>query len=506
MRLARTALTAVAVIGTFAASFTSHAQTTVSPEVKRLTELLAVVNNGDAAAMRAYLVKNSVDARTNTGWASMLLPMVLDLHRLSHGLDLVRITTIGAQQIQPQLLGTTVGILRNRATADEQALAIKVEPQPPHRITGLPVLHPSLIATLVRPAPSAARAEPERIQEIGAYLKRLANADIFSGVVVIARDGQPIFSHASGDADREKKIANALSTPFMLGSMNKLFTGLAIGQLVEQGKLSYDDPLSKFLPDFQDSDRARRIRIKHLLSHTSGLGDYSADRRYQESLDRMLTVQALVEVAGKERPKFEPGTKWAYSNSGFVLLGRVIEIVTGEDYYDYMEKRVFAPAGMTSASFPIYPKNGVAGVAMAYPYEIEFNGERLHAVNKLGVHFRRGSPSGVGLASALDLVALANELRTGRVVAPETFRLHSSPKPELGAPNYGYGFGVGLRMANGRPLVGHGGNAFGMCTEFGDLKDTPYTIIVLSNLTIGTCVSVTGKIMRVLSPLTAPAG
>ena len=499
--------------GMFAVPFVAHGQrsavtppgtpagtTADTPAVKRLKELLAVVNSGDAAAMRAYLQANSVDRFTAQSGSSMLLPLVLDLHRLSRGLDLVRVTTIGVQQIQPQYRGITVGILHNEATGDEQALAINVEAEAPHRITGLPILHPALIATLVRPAASVGGTEQAQLQAIGSYLKRLADADIFSGVVVIARDGQPVFSQAYGYADREKKIPNTLSTPFLLGSMNKLFTGLAIGQLVEQGKLGYDDPLSKFLPDYPDRESASRIRIKHLLSHTSGLAPGFTGKAYYDSLDRLRTVKALVAVGDREPPRFEPGTRWAYSNFGYVLLGRVIEIVTGEDYYDYMVKNVFAPAGMASASFPMLPRNGVATVPMAYPYEVEFNGERQHVVNKLGAEFRRGGPSCCGVASALDLVELAVALPAGRVVKPETFRLHSSPKPELGAPNYGYGFAVGMRRANGRLLVGHGGNAYGQCTEFGALKDTPYTIIVLSNLTIGTCVSVNGKIMRLLSP------
>ncbi len=498
MRITTALIVAALASGLFSVPFVGHAQT--SPEVKRVTELLAVVNTGDAAAIRAYLEKHSLDARTMRAWSSTLLPMVLELHRLSRGLELVRVTTIGRQDIQPQLMGHTVAILRNQATGDEQPLAIIVEPEAPHRITGLPVLHPALIATLVRPAPSAAVSEQARLQDIGAYLKRLADADIFSGVAVIARNGEPVLSEAYGWADRDKKIANTLSTPFLLGSMNKLFTGLAIGQLVEQGKLSYDDPLSKFLPDFPDAKSAQRIRIKHLLSHTSGLLPGFTSKAYYNALDRLTTVQALVEASDRDKPKFEPGTKWAYSNTGFVLLGRVIELVSGEDYYAYMQKHVFAPAGMTNTSFPVLHRDGVARVPMAYPYEVEFNGERLHYVNKLGVDFRRGGPSGVGVASAMDLIALTKALHAGRIVAPETLRLHSSPKPELSAPNYGYGFAVGMRRANNRPLVGHGGNAYGQCTEFGTLTGTPYTIVVLSNLTIGTCVSVAGKIMRTFVP------
>jgi CubicO group peptidase (beta-lactamase class C family) len=474
----------------------------VSAAATRLHELLAVVNGGDAAAMKAYLEAHSADHATS----SVLLPTVLNLHRLSHGLDLVRVATIGTQQIQPQWAGHIAGILRNRATGDEQVLAIAVERRAPHRITGLPVLHPALIATLVPPAPSAVHSEQEQLQEIGSYLKRLADADIFSGVVVIARDGQPVFSQAYGYADRERKIPNTLSTPFLLGSLNKLFTGLAIGRLVERGRLSYDDPLSKFLPDYPDPESAKQIQIKHLLSHTSGLATGFTSKAYHDSLDRMVTVQALLDAGDRQPPKFKPGTQWAYSNFGFVLLGRIIEIVTGEDYYEYMLRNVFAPAGMTSASFPMLPRTGVATVPMAYPYEVEFTGERLLYANKLGAEFRRGGPSCCGVASALDLMALAKALPSGQVVKPETFHLHSTAKPELGAPYYGYGFAVGIRRSNDRLLVGHGGNASGQCTEFGSLRGTPYTITVLSNLTIGTCVSVNGKIMRVLAASQASPG
>ena len=466
--------------------------------VQRLKELLAVVNSGDLAAMKAYLEANSVDF-TGQAWRQDLLPFVLDLHRTSLGFDLMRVEKIGAQQFQPQLTGYPVGILRNKLTQEERTLVVVVERQAPHRITSLPALHPSLNAPLVPPAPLVPLSEQQGLQHIGTYLKRLGDADVFSGVVVIARDGQPVFSQAYGYADRERKIPNALSTPFLLGSINKLFTGLAIGQLVERGKLSYDDPLSKFLPDYPDPESAKRIRIKHLLSHTSGLPDGDQDQAYYDALDRLVTVQAMIDVAGRKPPTFEPGTKWSYSNLGFELLGRVIEIVTGEDYYEYMMKHVLAPAGMTSASFPLLPRTGVATVPMAYPYELEFNGERLLHVNKLGADFRRGGPSGSGIATALDLIALTNALQTGRVVKPETFWLHSSARSELASPFYGYGFAVGMRRVANRLLVGHGGAAFGQCTEFGALSGTPYTMVVLSNLTIGTCKSVAGQIMRVLA-------
>jgi CubicO group peptidase (beta-lactamase class C family) len=318
-------------------------------------------------------------------------------------------------------------------------------------------------------------------------------------VVVIARAGKPVFSRAYGFADRGRKIPNTLSTPFLVASVSKLFTGLAIGQLVEQGKLSYDDPLSKFLPDFPDRESAKKIKIKHLLSHTAGLGDYTATKAYYGSLDRLVTVQALLDVADREPLKFEPGTNWDYSNTGFAVLGRIIEIVTGEEYYDYVKKNVFARAGMKSASFPLMPRNGVATVPMALPYDVAFDGERLYHANKLGVHHRRGGPVGNGVVSALDLVKAANAFHMGRIVKPETFRLHSSPKLELGAENYGYGFS---KQEFG--LIGHAGGTWGVCARFGELSGTPYTLVVLSNVNMNDCVYVTVNIQRVLAPNNSP--
>ena len=470
----------------------TEAEIAASPAAKRLKEVLELVNRGDAAAIQAYVRANGVDATKPPPW-SAALPLagqVLDLHRRSRGLELVRVAKVGD--------GVAIAVVRNKLTGDAQALAVEIEPQAPHRITGLPNVGlgcPSASAT----SDSVAQSEEAQLQKIGDYLKSLADADIFSGVVVIARDGKPVFSKAYGYADREKKIANTIDTPFDLASTNKLFTGLAIGQLVEQGKISYEDPLSKFIPDYPDGESAKRIKIKHLLSHTSGLGGYF-NEAYFNALDRMRSAKAALETGKREPLKFEPGTKWAYSNAGYQLLGRIIEIASGEDYYDYLRKNLFAPAGMTNTSFPHFDRDNVA---MAQRYDLEFDGSGLRYVNQAFRTPPRGTPDGGGIASAPDLLKLANALRAGRIVKPETFRLHASPKPELASPTYGYGFTMTART--GEPLVGHPGNWPGVCTDFGTLSGTPYTIVVLSNSTASTCVPVTKKVLQVLAPPKVPA-
>jgi D-alanyl-D-alanine carboxypeptidase len=308
--------------------------------VKRVKEMIEALNSGDHATIRAYF-----DAQSDpNGFES-----ALGRYHLSRGYDLLRV------ELVPNHGELVAGIVRNRVTGDEDYLAVRIEPQAPYRITLFQARVPDEVAASwkLKLVTSTAVTEQERLQEIGAYLKRMGDADIFSGAIVIAREGKPVFAQAYGYADREKKIPNTAETPFLLASMNKLFTGLAIGQLVEQGKLSYDDPLSKFLPDFPDSENANKIKIKHLLSHTSGLAREGSPID-SSSVDRPTTVKAMVDAFERKPLAFGPGTRWAYSNMGFVLLGRIIEIATGEDYYDHMQKHVFAPAGATSASFHFY--------------------------------------------------------------------------------------------------------------------------------------------------------
>ncbi len=473
----------------------TQAEIAASPAVKRLEELLAAVNSGDTAAMLAYIQATSVQTTLPPApaWLSPGAPLavrVLEIHRYnSQGLDLVRVARVQDSR--------ALAVVRNKRTGHEQVLSVEIEPHAPHRITKLPWTRRRDEANVVGAAAPDGQSEQARLQEIGSYLKRLADADNFSGAVIIARDGEPVFAQAYGYADRDKKTRNTVDTPFLLASMNKLFTGLAIGQLVEQGKLSYDDPVSKFAPDYPDAESAKRIKIKHLLSHTSGLDSFNPSLSFPP--DRTINVQTVLDITGKRPLKFDPGTRWAYSNTGMQLLGRVIEIVTGQDYYEYVRKNVYVRGGMTSDPFPDYGRDAVA---MAQPYEIEWDGTRLNDVNKMAITARRGGPAGGGIASARDLINLANAMNAGRIVKPETLRLHASAKPELGSPMYGYGFGV--RFA-GRPLAGHGGNALGQCTQFGALTDTPYTIVVLSNLTILTCHIVTEEIFRLLPPTTAPA-
>jgi CubicO group peptidase (beta-lactamase class C family) len=185
------------------------------------------------------------------------------------------------------------------------------------------------------------------IRAVEQYAAGLAKDGQFSGAILLTFRHKTIFEHAYGYADREKRIPNTIDTRFNLGSINKSFTALAIRQLAGEGKLSLSDPVKKFLPDYPNKEAAERVTIQELLDMTSGIGDFFGDRYVSARKENLRTLQAYLPLFADKPLEFEPGTKHRYSNGGFVVLGLVIEKASGMDYYAYVRKNIFLPAGMT---------------------------------------------------------------------------------------------------------------------------------------------------------------
>src|SRR6185295_5246399 len=260
------------------------------------------------------------------------------------------------------------------------------------------------------------------------YVNMLAQADVFSGTVLLAKDGKVLYSGAWGLASKDFNVPNKLDTKFNLGSMNKMFTSTTIAQLVEQGKLSYDDPLSKFLPNFPNPDAAKKIKIKHLLTHTSGLGSYFNDEFDKSSRARFRTVDDMMQLAKGDSLAFEPGTRWSYSNTGMLVLGKVIEVVTKQDYFDYVREHLSKPAGMVNTD--AYQLDEVnKNLAVGYQREFSDDGTKRFK-NNIFMHVIRGGPAGGGYSTAEDLVRFAEALTSGKLVSKQTFELMTTPKPE----------------------------------------------------------------------------
>jgi CubicO group peptidase (beta-lactamase class C family) len=244
---------------------------------------------------------------------------------------------------------------------------------------------------------------------------------------------------------------------------------------VEQGKLSYDDPLSKFLPEYPNPEAAKKIRIKHLLTHTSGLGSYFNDEFERSSRARFRTVDDMMQLAKGDSLAFEPGTRWSYSNTGMLVLGKVIEVVTKQDYFSYVREHVSKPAGMVNTD--AYELDRV-NKNLAVGYEREFGEDGTPRFrNNIFMHVMRGGPAGGGYSTVEDLVRFAEALKAGKLVSAATFELLTTPKPEVNSPEYGYGFGVGPVTK----IVGHSGGFPGISSNLDIFKGTGYVAVVMSN-------------------------
>ena len=256
------------------------------------------------------------------------------------------------------------------------------------------------------PKPDPKQNDVELFTTVRDYANKALEAGDFSGVILIARNGVPVFEEAFGYADREKKIPNRTDTKFNIGSINKSFTGLAIRKLAAEKKLSLDDTIGKFLPDYPNKDAAARVTILHLLEMSSGIGDFFGDRYDAADRERILTLANYLPLFADLPLEFAPGKGNRYSNGGYIVLGLIIEKVTGLDYYSYIRDNIFKPAGMTDSDW--IPK--AAEVPnRAFGYVRDGSSWKTNYDTLPG----RGSAAGGGYSTARDLFKYTVALEKG---------------------------------------------------------------------------------------------
>ena len=303
-----------------------------------------------------------------------------------------------------------------------------------------------------------------------AEIAKAASFGRFSGVWLWAKSGKAITSGAIGKSDREAGIDNTHHTRFRIGSMNKMFTAVATLQLVERGKLSLDDTIGKILPDYPNAKVASRVKVRHLLSHTGGAGDIFGPE-FEEHRLELKTLQDYVKLYGERDLQFEPGTQWEYSNYGFLLLGVIIEKVSGKSYYDFVAENIYKVAGMTNSGSE--PESvAVANRSKGYlrdQFEMVSNEPTLPW---------RGTSAGGGYTTADDLLKFADALMANKLLKAET--LTESTRPQFTMGSYGFGFQIG-RPDEAR-TYGHSGGAPGMNAILRVYPDSGQSVIVLCNM------------------------
>ncbi len=295
---------------------------------------------------------------------------------------------------------------------------------------------------------------PEQIDQY------LSNEE-FQGTVLISKDGETLFKKGYGTA--APNVQNSTDTLYQIASLSKSFTAVAILQLAEKQMLTVDDPLATYFPDFPNADA---ITIGHLLSHSSGIPDYLKPD-YQFDYSKAWEPEDIIEVVRNEQLEFTPGESFSYSNTGYVLLGLIIEQVSGQPYSDYIEEHIFSPSGMQNSMFTI-----AEGLPVAAG----------HVEGKPGPSMHNSAAYAAGdiISTAEDLALFDEALRQNLLVSEENTKLmgttHASKFP------YQYGYGWYTQDVLGHKAVGHsGGYPSGFRHYVARLQDEELTVIVLSN-------------------------
>ena len=376
------------------------------------------------------------------------------------GIKIIKITKSEASYIET--------VVEQPFTGENWIFAVQTENKSPYRI------HKLLIGRAPLPIIQPSSGNLEVAESIITYTRKLASADLFSGAVLVARNGHILAQNAFGLANRDFSIPNNLQTRFNVASLTKSWTAVAIAQMVEVGELSFKDNVAKFI-DYPDAESAARIHIEHLLSHTSGLLSYFTDEFYQKARHHIRTVDDYLALSKDQRPEFKPGSRWKYSNTGMVLLGKIIEIVTGRSYFDHVKTNVLDRGGMKDAGFLELDRVN-DNVAVGYGKKWSVDGCEI--VNNVFENFVGGCPAGGGYATVLDIYHFAQALLNGDLISMEMVNLLTTPKPELNSPDYGYGFSI----HTGRALFGHSGGMLGASSNL-DIVNAPpgWVIVVLAN-------------------------
>jgi D-alanyl-D-alanine carboxypeptidase len=324
---------------------------------------------------------------------------------------------------------------------------------------------------------AAAQSMEPLLAEAAVHIDNETAAGEFSGIVVIAHDGEVLLEKAVGLARREQEVPNTTATRFNIGSITKVFTRVLITQLLEDGRLTFDDTIARHLPDYPDPEIARKVTIQHLLDMSSGLGDIFGERFDATPKDEIIKLSDYLKLFAGQPLEFEPGTSKQYSNAGYIVLGLIIEKLTGKPYAETAVERVFKPAGMTGSALLArsdLPNDAAFGytregwMAAMRGGELPTGEWRLNVDSLPG----RGSSAGGSYSTAYDLLAFDRAVAAGTLCDPTYWRNHG-----------------GMGFAGGAP---------GINAALESDWDNDWTIVVLANLDPPAAMRMAGSLREIL--------
>jgi len=303
------------------------------------------------------------------------------------------------------------------------------------------------------------------------YLSAITKQGRFSGSVLVARDGKAILSKGYGLANIEWDAPNTPQTKFRLGSVTKQFTAASILLLQERGKLNVQDPICKYFTDCPSA--WSEIKLHHLLTHTGGVPNYTSFPEFRKTTTIRLTVEELIGTFKNKPLDFKPGEKYTYSNSGYELLGYVIEKLSGQTYEQFLQENIYGPLRMTSSGYD-HHEHIIKQRATGYSRE----GDKL--VNSAYLDMTIPYAAGSLYSTVEDLHLWEQSLFGGKLLSAKSLEAMLTPDKN----NYAYGVSVSQQF--NRKSVSHGGGIFGFSTYLAYFPDDKLTIVVLRNSDAGT--------------------
>lgn len=353
-----------------------------------------------------------------------------------------------------------------------------------HRETGkvsdvllMPAADPSRIGLL--PAKSGPQVFA---REVDRYLGSLAADGLFSGSVRITNGSALLFAGAYGYANRDAGTRNTPETRFHIASMGKMFTAVAVGQLVEQGKLRFDETLAEALPDYPNRDAAQKITIEQLLGHRSGLGDVF--QAHPGKHGPLKTLSDVLPTFADKPLNFTPGSAFGYSNAGYVTLGAIIERISGLSFETYLRRNIFMPAGITGDPFNISADpNSAIGYSYADdPFRIHAPVHSTVFLKRIGAMGIPATPAGGEYLTAHDVDAFFTALNGGRYINAQTLaRLTAAQADAAQGPGRTYAWGFEVYRFGDATIIGHNGGGAGAGIDSTGGTDGRVTITVLTN-------------------------
>ncbi len=431
---------------------------------ERALGVVKAIQTGDASRLEAFMHANWVPAEDSSDRAQRWPRIAKSLTDRHANIEIVGVMI-------DKLNSLTV--VTEAPEGEELRFVFEFSPDPPYLIAAMGVeAGPAMAADDMPPlkfAPGTNRGQLRTA--LGGWFENLTAEDRFSGAVLVEWRGETIFEGAYGQASRRWNIANDLETRFDLGSINKSFTKIAIGQLVASGKMALDDLIVRWLPDYPSAAVAEKVTVRHLLEHSSGLGDIFTEEFFNSSKALYREPRDFFPLFADKALQFEPGASQSYSNAGFMVLGAIIEEVSGESYYDYVTRHIFEPAGMSSTGF-FAGDESVAKIAEGYTRHGEDqNDHEIHS--NIYMLPARGNSAGSAQATAGDLLRFNNAIREARLLSPEFTDWYfgaAEPSGSLGSDAMPKRATAGNGIAGGAPGVS------AVLESDGDLA-----LIVLSN-------------------------